>query len=84
MIMAQLAKRQLSDNICICRSCEGASTGKCTYYNNAIKPIFEAASFTAYDFDDNDPLTYKLVDILKKYTCDFYFKKEANSPENLE
>ena len=42
------------------------------------------ASFTAYDFDDNDPLTYKLIDILKKYTCDFYFKKEANSPENPE
>ena len=82
--MAKLTKRQLPDDICICRSCEAVASGACTYYNNAIKPIFEAACFTAYDFDDNDPLTYKLIDILKKYTCDFYFKKEADNHGNLE
>ncbi len=73
---------RLSDSICICKSCQVCET--CTYYNKAIKPIFDAAEFCAFDFDDNDPLTYKLISILKTYTCYCYCKKEADSPGNLE
>ena len=77
--------RRLDDSLCICKSCIGAKKGTCEFYKKTIEPIFEAANFCTYEFDTStpDPLSYKLITILKAYKCDFHFEEE-NTDENSD